>query len=131
MASHRDTVAQDLPHRRPLQEAVAGEARRVEEAPHRLRLTEQSVVIRCHLVEPCPAAAYTQVKQSGGALLGQLGKALREISVTRGFPARFDTLAGKTREDRRSLPMPVEARRIVDGEGHVDRLGQWLGADQL
>src|SRR5215208_4735492 len=50
-------VAHDLADGRALEEAVAGEAGRVQEARHLARLTDHRVVVGRHLVEAGPAAA--------------------------------------------------------------------------
>ena len=84
-----------------------------------------------HLVEAGPAAAHAEIEQRGSPHGGEFGQALGEVGVARDIESRIDVLAREAGEDAGALAVPVEARRVVDREGHLDRLGHRLGDEQL
>ena len=67
-------VAHDLADRRRLQEAVAREAGRVQEAARAVRLADEGVVVGAVLVQAGPAAAHADLRQPRRAPLDGLGE---------------------------------------------------------
>ena len=116
-------VPHDLPDGRGLQEPVAGEAGRVQEAGRGGRLADQRVVIGAHLVQAGPAGAYAGAREGRGAPFDRLGELGQPALVVLELEAGL-LVEAHAHQQPVALAVEVEAVREVDRHRAASRGGR-------
>ena len=130
--SRRSTRSRTIsPDGRGLQEPVAGEAGRVQEAGRGGRLADQRVVIGAHLVQAGPAGAYAGAREGRGAPFDRLGELGQPALVVLELEAGL-LVEAHAHQQPVALAVEVEAVREVDRHGQRrGEAGDGLGHEHL
>ena len=108
-------VPDDLAHRRPLKEPVAGEPRGVEEPGPVARRADEPVVVGGDLVQPGPPVRDAQVSQRRGPGLDGREQRGEPGVIGREVEAGHLVLVGEAHQHARPLAVEVEGGGGVDG----------------